>query len=303
MNNQRRAIFQDVPNYTKFVVALFVILVCFLVSSLLGIITALPFFNVEISELGEIASTENVALLKYLQVVQSVGSFVLPPFIIAYLFTKKSSVFLRLNIKPRSKSVFSVVLLMIMAIPAVNFFAEVNIKVLDSLFSQNNWMKQMEDVALKTTEIFLNSKSIGGLMLNVFIIAVIPAIGEELLFRGVLQKIFSEWFGNIHVGIIITAFLFSTIHLQFYGFLPRFLLGILFGYLFAWSKTMWLPVIAHFVNNAFAVIVSYFINANIIPDDVETVGMDTSTFFYAILSIIISVYLIYFVFKEEKRNL
>jgi hypothetical protein len=98
--------------------------------------------------------------------------------------------------------------------------------------------------------------------LNLVIIALTPAIAEELIFRGVFQRIFYNLFRSGHMAIWFTAFLFSTLHFQFFGFIPRFILGLVFGYLYFWSGTLWLPVISHFVNNAFPVVLAY------------TVGMD-----------------------------
>ena len=88
-------------------------------------------------------------------------------------------------------------------------------------------------------------------------LAVLPAIGEELIFRGVFQKIFYDFFKSGHMAIWVTAFLFSALHFQFYGFIPRLILGLVFGYLFFWSGTLWLPVLSHFVNNAVPVIGVY----------------------------------------------
>jgi membrane protease YdiL (CAAX protease family) len=95
------------------------------------------------------------------------------------------------------------------------------------------------------------------MILNLFIIAILPAVGEEFFFRGVLQKILIKLFKSGHVGIWVTAFIFSAIHFQFFGFVPRFILGLIFGYLFFWSGTLWLPVISHFINNAVPVIMAY----------------------------------------------
>ncbi|TAF81977.1 MAG: CPBP family intramembrane metalloprotease, partial [Sphingobacteriales bacterium] len=88
-------------------------------------------------------------------------------------------------------------------------------------------------------------------------IAILPAIGEELFFRGTIQNIFTALFKNPHVAVWLTAILFSAIHLQFYGFLPRMFLGALFGYLFIWGKSIWLPILGHFLNNGFAVIMAF----------------------------------------------
>ena len=120
-----------------------------------------------------------------------------------------------------------------------------------------NWMTEQEDKADKTIDMLIASKTAGTMIVNIFNIALLPAISEELFFRGVFQKIFGKLFRSGHIAIWITAFLFFAIHLQFIGFIPRFILGLVFGYLFFWSGTLWLPIISHFVNNAVPVIVTF----------------------------------------------
>ena len=111
----------------------------------------------------------------------------------------------------------------------------------------------------------------GGLIFNIILIAIIPALGEELFFRGALQGVMKAWKGA-KLAIWITAIIFSAIHLQFYGFVPRMLLGAFFGYLLFWSENIWLPIIAHFVNNVLAVIFYYFkFNGYQVPD-IDTIG-------------------------------
>ena len=99
--------------------------------------------------------------------------------------------------------------------------------------------------------------SIIDLVFNLLVIAIIPAIGEELFFRGYLQQKLIKWNRSPHIGIIITAILFSIIHFQFSGLIPRFILGVLLGYIFYWSSSLWIPIIAHFVNNAQVLIIAY----------------------------------------------
>ena len=84
--------------------------------------------------------------------------------------------------------------------------------------------------------------------------AVAAGITEEFLFRGALQRIIGKWTYNHHIIIWSAAIIFSTFHMQFFGFLPRMLLGAYFGYLLYWTRNIWIPVFAHFVNNAIAVI-------------------------------------------------
>jgi hypothetical protein len=119
------------------------------------------------------------------------------------------------------------------------------------------WMTEKEDKASDMIEMLIASDSFWMMMLNLLTIAVFPAIAEEMIFRGVLQKIFQKLFKSGHVAIWLTAFLFSTIHFQFFGFIPRFILGLAFGYIYFWSGILLFPVILHFINNAFPVILAY----------------------------------------------
>jgi membrane protease YdiL (CAAX protease family) len=165
-----------------------------------------------------------------------------------------------------------------------------------------DWMKNMEENAMELTELFLDTKSIGGFLFNIFMIAVLPAIGEELMFRGVLQKQFSDWFRNNHMAIWFTAFLFSAMHMQFYGFLPRFFLGVIFGYLFFWSGSIWLPIIAHFINNTIAVTVYFLINNGKINESVEEIGTTGhGSLIYLPISIILIAVILFQIYKQEEK--
>ena len=123
----------------------------------------------------------------------------------------------------------------------------------ESLRSIENWMINTEKAAEVATNTLLNTDSWGGFFMNIIIIAIMAGIGEELMFRGVIQKILIGWTKNIHLGILYTAIIFSAIHFQFYGFVPRMILGMVLGYLYIWSKSLWVPVIAHAINNALTV--------------------------------------------------
>ena len=106
------------------------------------------------------------------------------------------------------------------------------------------------------------------------VIAIIPAVGEELLFRGVIQKLFLKWNGKVHLSVWLTAFVFSAVHMQFLGFFPRLILGAVLGYMLVWSGSLWLPIVAHFTNNAFAVLLTYFIGMDKINPSVEKLGTE-----------------------------
>ena len=121
-----------------------------------------------------------------------------------------------------------------------------------------NWAKDLETRAAELTEYMVSFSSVGQYLLGVLVIAILPAIGEEIVFRGLLQPELQKGTGNAHVGIWLSAIFFSALHLQFYGFFPRVFLGALFGYLYYWSgNNLGVPMFAHFVNNFFQVTAIY----------------------------------------------
>jgi len=162
-------------------------------------------------------------------------------------------------------------------------------------------MKELEDAAKETTVNFLSVDSVGGLLINLTVIALLPAIGEELLFRGVLIRLFNEWFKNIHITILVTAFLFSFIHFQFYGFFPRMLLGIIFGYLMYWSGSILLPMIAHFINNGIAVCIFYFYKDTDVYEKADSFGSGSADLIWVALSTAFLV-LLFIVLRNSAKN-
>ncbi|MCK5823250.1 MAG: CPBP family intramembrane metalloprotease [Bacteroidales bacterium] len=291
----------------KIFFSLFIIVVSFLIVFFVGVVLAIPFFKINLFQNPYVLSNispENINVLKYFQTVQTIGLFILPSFVMSFFYGENVSQYLKLNVSPKQMSVILVAFVMITAIPIINFLAEINSKLIlpDCLYSFEQWMKKSEFNAQKITQAFMSTNKITGLFINVFVIAIIPAIGEELLFRGVFQKIFINMTKNVHWGIIIAAVLFSGMHMQFYGFIPRMLMGVFLGYLLVWSKTIWLPIIAHFVNNCFAVVYLFFSESNDISKNIDNVGKNYDTIVYLIFSVLIVTYLIFLIFKQESSR-
>ena len=160
-------------------------------------------------------------------------------------------------------------------------------------------MRAAEDRAALITEAFLKMNNISDLLINLIVVAVLPAIGEELLFRGVLQRLLGEWSKNIHAGIWISAFVFSAMHAQFYGFVPRMLLGALFGYLLVWSGSLWLPILAHFINNGSAVLFTYLFAKGTIQTNPDELGSSGSDLYLVITSIVVCSLMIYQLYRTR----
>ena len=120
-------------------------------------------------------------------------------------------------------------------------------------------IEEMEEAARQATEIMIGGTSVGDLLVNLLVIALIPAVGEELLFRGVIQRTLQQRY-NLHAAVWITAALFSFAHFQFLGFYPRLLLGVLLGYAAAWSGSLRTSMLLHFFNNGSAVVAYWLCN-------------------------------------------
>ena len=160
-------------------------------------------------------------------------------------------------------------------------------------------IKSLEETAAAATEKLLNTDSIGGLLVNLIVIALIPAVGEELTFRGVLQQGLTRRM-NPHVAILLSSAIFSFIHFQFYGFLPRLFLGMVLGYMFYTSGALWTSMLMHFLNNGFAVVVYYLNNKGVIDVDVEHVGQ-TQSVWLLVASAVVTVGLIVWCWRKRKR--
>lgn len=203
----------------------------------------------------------SVGPLKLLQLLQTIAIFLLPPLLMAYLWSDKPMEWLSLNRRIPMKPALLGVALILVAAPAINLLSYLNQQMTlpACLSGLEAWMQQQEEASALLTERFLRADTGWGLLGNLALMALLPAVAEELTFRGVLQHLFTSrrCKSTPHAAVWATAILFSAIHCQFYGFVPRMLLGALFGYALVWSGSLWLPVLMHFTNNALAVMV-YF---------------------------------------------
>ncbi|MEN6456665.1 MAG: CPBP family intramembrane glutamic endopeptidase [Prolixibacteraceae bacterium] len=258
--------FRGMGAWSQLIMTAFIVLTTFLLVFVISILAAIPFIGLAdmmaMFSGGGMNNPSAIALLKYFQIIQSIGLFVLPPLIIGWLFSGNPADYLQLD----RKTNFNLILISIAAVlivnPFISFVGQINndMRLPAFLSDLEEWMRRMEDQAEALIDRFMDVKTVGGLLFNLFMIAVIPAVGEEFLFRGVVQKICTRMTHSHHWGIWISAFFFSALHMQFYGFVPRMLLGGLFGYMLVYSGSLWLPISSHFVNNALGVLILYFEN-------------------------------------------
>ena len=289
----RQSIRESKPS-NQLVFSLLVILICGLAAMILSVALGWLFYGVNPSQLEtvmqDLSKPETISLLKFFQIFQAIGVFIIPPFIIAWFLDPYPALFLRCQKRPDIISLLFVVAIIFFSNPLINWLTELNsqLSLPGWLHGVEVWMQNTENQASKITTAFLSDTSIKILLINLVMVAVLPAIGEELLFRGIVQQLFKKITRNAHAAIWISAAIFSAIHLQFFGFLPRLLLGAMFGYMLEWSGTLWLPIVAHFTNNAIAVIAYYLMNKELIGDGIEKTGTSSDgSSFMVIVSLII----------------
>ncbi len=204
----------------------------------------------------------DVSVINYVKLIQafaSLGTFLLPVYMLGRIERPYGTSYISFKSPIKPELAALVVLIAFVSLPLIEWTIYINeaMKLPAWLAGVEEWMRTKEETLKAFTRKFLEMRSVYDLLINLVVVAALPAVCEEVFFRGGLQSIMSRWTKNHHWGIWITAALFSAIHLQFYGFLPRMLLGVVFGYLFVWGGSLTYPVIAHFVNNATAVVSAY----------------------------------------------
>lgn len=303
----RRVILKDSNPALQFVYTLLIFVAAWLVFQVIALLSGALIYKIGFSEIQTVLSDYDnplfVSFQKYIQAVISTGIFIVGPLVVAFTLSNNIFKFLKVDYFPGGTVTFLVSLVMILSLPMNNYFTYLNnLLDLEGISpSLQNYFEEMEIRAENIYKRFLNVQGIGLLLINILIVAVIPSIGEELLFRGILQKIFIRWTKSTFAGVLITSLTFAFLHLQFLSVLPRFVLGMVLGYMFVWTKSLWMPIIAHFVNNALAVIYYYAIYNGMIGDGIEHIGQPDYAPVYAMLSIVI-VILLLFVIRRIMRD-
>ena len=217
------------------------------------------------------------------QTISAFGTFLAPALLFAYCNSKELFSDNDADKIVSPSLVGYVVVLSLFILPIIAFLGYLNEQIVLPNCMQNieAWMQKMEEESKALMQTLTANSNLLILSVNIGVMALLPALFEEFLFRGTIQQFFTKWFANRTVAIILTAFIFSAIHLQFYGFLPRFLLGIYLGYLFVWSKSLWLPIIAHFMHNANSLIFNYSAQQRGI--DLEALDLNQLPGFYQVV--------------------
>ena len=195
-------------------------------------------------------------LLIVSNLLQNLALFIIPSVIVARIFNPgKTWQVLKLNRLPGVAHVAMMLLIYFAAMPIMNYITIWNESW--QLPESLAWIREMENDALMATQKLMQMNSIGDLIVILLTVGLLTGIGEEMLFRGTIQRIFSEGKVNTHIAVWCSAFIFSALHFQLFGFIPRMLLGAFFGYLYVWSGSLWLPILAHALNNSLSTLTYY----------------------------------------------
>ena len=257
----------------------------FMANGIINAVWGVSFFA-DPSAIQDYSNPQIIQVNRVLLMFQHLGMFVVPSIIFAALISfqwKKYLGFRRVNL------LFGIgaIVVMISSLPIINALSWLNLQMEfpDFMSGIENLFGGMEDGAADLTKAITSTDSPWIFAFNILVVALLPAIGEEMLFRGALMPVLIKWTGNKNRGVWISAILFSAMHMQFYGFLPRMMLGALLGYLYLWSRSLWTPILAHFANNGLAVFLLFLINKGTISEDLDSFSPSGDDLVWLIVSI------------------
>ncbi|MFZ1798832.1 MAG: CPBP family intramembrane glutamic endopeptidase [Chitinophagaceae bacterium] len=293
---------QGTKNWSPWMQLAILLILCgvgLIIGSLASAGIAFLFFHIPFNQLSEgLLNPKNVALLQVLQTVSSFFVMALPALAFARMMNKKDALSeLGFNRAISGKQFFIVVLMAISGLFIGGALAELNSMIPISKTAEQ-FFQQLEDQYNEQVLALANMKTNSDFLLSLLVLALAPAIMEEMLFRGTLQPVFISISKNAFIGILVTSILFSAIHFSFYGFLTRLFLGLLLGYVYYLSKNLWLNVSIHFLNNAVAVAQLYALSkAGMLNND--TIN-EHIPLYYGLIGVV-TLAMLFFNFKRESE--
>lgn len=256
---------------------------------------------------ADIVKNPTANYYRFAQIFSALGAFFVPAVLFAFCHDKKWFSYSHANQRIGSvHTALCILLLAFLLLPVTSLavFLNQQIHLPESLAAVERWMEATEKANNAVLETLLSEPGTLPLVLNVLVCALLPALCEEFLFRGTLQQLFHRWFGNAHVAIWAAAIIFSAIHFQFSGFFARMLLGAYLGYLFYWSGSLWLPVLAHLLHNALSIIMESVARACDLPLDGDfNVAQQLPASLFCVAAVTGLLALVYKQCKEVRKEL
>jgi membrane protease YdiL (CAAX protease family) len=278
----------------QFLIFISIFILIYIIGNLIGIGISMALYGTDtVMEIGQLKFTSPQAInaLWIMQIAGTTLPIIAAPVFFGYVIVRDPRDYLKTGFRFPWILIAVVLAVMFLSNPLIEFLSNVNQRMV--LPPWLKWMRDRENEAQKLTDLMLQMKTIWSMLFNLLLIGLLTAIVEEFMFRGVLQTIFFRWTKNTHAAIWITAILFSAFHVEFFGFLPRLMLGVLFGYFVAWSGSIWPAVWAHFLNNGTAVVATYLFQHKIIrvnPDDQHLFSSAAYMFSFVIVLFLLFIY-------------
>jgi len=284
------------PGY-QFLVVIGLLILALIVGSFIGMIfIAVRYGSQTLTDILQANLTApNVSVsLWILQFSGTTLPILATPLIFSYFIVQEPDEYLKTNFHFPWLLFAIVFVAMLFSNPLIEFLSNLNEKMVLPKFLKGvqDWMRQSEDETKKLSDAMMTMNSFSAMIFNLLFIGLLTAIVEEVLFRGCLQTIFVRWAKSKHAAVWIVAILFSAFHMEFFGFLPRLFLGVLFGYFTAWSGSVWPSIWAHFINNGTIVVITYLASQKLVNVDVNDEHMFSNVIYAA--SLLITVALLYF---------
>lgn len=297
---------RELHPFTAILVLLLFIAGGFFIGNFVAVVLMNLLFKISLTDISQLtqnplAQPNGKVAINLFQGVTHLFAFTLGPLAYLYATNQQTGAYLTPNkYVPLGLGLLSA-LLILFIMPANSWIINWNagMQFPESLRAFEAWAKTKEDTLKVLTEQLTIFDSPGQFIFGMLVFGLIPAIGEEIVFRGLLQRNLLQVFRNVHVAIWVTAFIFGAIHMQFYGFFPRMLLGAVLGYLFAWSGNIWVPIAGHFMNNGFTVLILYLQQRKLINIEIEST--DAMPLESILVSVALSGLTLFYLYKNYKN--
>lgn len=275
----------------KFVILILLVVIGFSAFSIIGLTLAKLIWRPE-------NLTSSPDAIRFFQTISTLGIFLFPALAFQFFnigpsfFRLKKSFLSQEESTQRVQSIFIILILSMLIIPIIGALGEFNklIHLPNAFKNIEEWMARLEEQNQSVIILLTQDHQWSSFLKNILVMAIIPAVCEEFLFRGTLQTFFIESFKNKHIAIVVTAIIFSIIHFQFLGFIPRVLLGVYLGYLTIWSGSLLLPILAHFLHNFLSITIDFISNSgNKIGNEIDLFEIKGIYLFLGIATILVFV--------------
>ncbi|MCX6289788.1 MAG: type II CAAX endopeptidase family protein [Bacteroidetes bacterium] len=288
MSSSETSIFQMSPGLKM---ALFIGLsgIGLILGGMISFSIAAVILNIRFNELQTVLlQPQNASIAQFANALASIIAFGSPSVVIAFFSKDKLATVLGFARIKNWNQIGLVILIALTGLFLSGALGDLTEKIPIPI-SLKNWATQMEDQYKKALYAMTQMKSVLDLLIAIIAVAVVPAIVEELFFRASLQKILMDWTGKPYVAIVVTAIIFSAFHFSYFGFLSRMSLGIILGIIYFYTKTIWLPMLMHFINNGIGITTLYFVRNN--PEKMDAVIDGNLPYYWVVVALFVIIIL------------